>query len=338
MSKSTKNRVSGVQPLGRTRRGGPGCCHCLSEPGRVLPKTAGQAKLSPNLCLPGVVIPNWHLWVRWGILRTRSPGFWPAGIRWCALPVNKLSDLFRRRKPEAGVGLRASVPADTLVVAVGDLHGQLELLETLWLRIADLARQSTCRHRTLVFVGDYVDRGPHSAELVDRLLDGFDGFETVFLKGNHDETLLQFLLDPSVGEVWRNFGGLETLRSYGVSHDPARSWADTRNALALAMPQAHINFFKNLKLHHLAGDYLFVHAGLRPHVRLEDQSAQDLLWIREEFLDSSSDFGRVVVHGHTPAREPEVRHNRIGIDTGAYMSGKLTALVLEGRERQFLST
>ncbi len=261
----------------------------------------------------------------------------PAG-RWCALPGRKLSELFRRMKPAPEVELRAAVPDDTLVVAVGDLHGQLELLERLWLRIADVARQSSCRHKVLIFVGDYVDRGPHSAELIDRLLEGFAGFESVFLKGNHDETVLQFLSDPSVGEVWKNFGGLETLRSYGVTHDRSRGWADTRNALALAMPQAHINFFKNLKLHHQVGDYLFVHAGLRPHVRLEDQTAQDLLWIREEFLDSSANFGRVVVHGHTPAREPEVRHNRIGIDTGAYMSGKLTALVLEGRERQFLST
>lgn len=249
-----------------------------------------------------------------------------------------LSDLFRRRKVADDAPARASVPDDIFVAAIGDVHGHFDLVEALWLLISERARQSSCRHKTLIFVGDYVDRGPQSAALVDRLLQGFEGFETVFLMGNHDETLVQFLSDPSVGEAWRNFGGLETLRSYGVSHDPGRGWADTRNAFAMAMPQAHIRFFKNLKLHHTIGDYLFVHAGLRPHVRLEDQSTLDLLWIRDEFLESSANFGRIVVHGHTPEREPVVRHNRIGIDTGAYMSGKLTALVLEGRERQFLST
>ena len=281
---------------------------------------------------------NWHLQACWGIFCPCRDGFSRAGSRWYALSGKRLSDLFRRRKATEEAPVRASVPDDVFVAAIGDVHGHLDLVEQLWQLISDKARQSQCRHKVLVFVGDYVDRGPRSAALVDRLLQGFDGFETVYLMGNHDQTLLQFLSDPSVGEVWRNFGGLETLRSYGVTYDPARGWADTRSAFALAMPQAHIHFFKNLKLHHVIADYVFVHAGLRPHVKLEDQSTQDLLWIREEFLDSDTNFGRVVVHGHTPAREPVVRHNRIGIDTGAYMSGKLTALVLEGRERQFLST
>ena len=134
------------------------------------------------------------------------------------------------------------------------------------------------------------------------------------------------------------FGGLDTLRSYGVDPSPSASWAETRNAFAEALPQAHLHFFKNLRLHHAVGNYLFVHAGLRPHVRLEDQSTQDLLWIREDFLDSDAVFGRVIVHGHTPGRTPVVRQNRIGIDTGAYATGCLTALLLEGRQRQFLST
>jgi serine/threonine protein phosphatase 1 len=190
----------------------------------------------------------------------------------------------------------------------------------------------------LIFVGDYVDRGPDARAVVDRMLQGFPGFETVFLKGNHDETLLQFLNDPTIGDAWRSFGGLDTLRSYGVTHTPGQNWAQTRSEFAAALPSAHAEFFKNLKLHVTVGDYLFVHAGIRPRVPLEDQREADLLWIRDEFLESPANFGRVVVHGHTPTGEPVVRANRIGIDTGAYMTGKLTALVLEERTRRFLST
>lgn len=249
-----------------------------------------------------------------------------------------LRALFGRRKPEENVELRASVPDGQFVAAIGDLHGRLDLLELLWPKIDAASRLSSCRHRTLVFIGDYVDRGALSSALVERLLDGFPGFESIFLKGNHDETLLQFLADPKVGDTWRNFGGLETLSSYGVAYAPGKSWVETRNEFALALPQTHLQFFKNLRLHAVIGGYVFVHAGLKPYVALDDQRETDLLWIREEFLESRANFGRVVVHGHTPTAEPVVRHNRIGIDTGAYLSGKLTALVLEGRNRQFLST
>ena len=249
-----------------------------------------------------------------------------------------MRSIFGWRKREAAQTLHASVPADYFVAAVGDVHGRLDLLEQLWVMIEGASRQSAARQRILVFVGDYVDRGLQSAHVVDRMLDGFPGFETVFLKGNHDETLLQFLTDYSVGEAWRNFGGLETLKSYGVSHTPGKNWAQTRSEFVTALPQSHEAFFKNLRLHVAIGDYLFVHAGLKPRVPLEEQRESDLLWIRDEFLNSTVNFGRVVVHGHTPTDAPDVRRNRIGIDTGAYMTGKLTALILEGRERRFLST
>jgi len=241
-----------------------------------------------------------------------------------------------KRREEAAT--RSSAPPGQFVVAVGDVHGRLDLVEMLWHQIDAASRLSSARQRTLIFVGDYIDRGMHSAELIDRLLEGFPGFETIYLKGNHDETLLQFLTDPTIGEVWRNFGGLETLRSYGVSHTPGKSWSQTRSEFADAIPRSHVDFFKNLKLHASVGDYLFVHAGLKPRVPLEDQRETDLLWIREEFLESTANFGRIVVHGHTPTETPDIRPNRIGIDTGAYMTGTLTALVLEGRSRRFLST
>lgn len=233
---------------------------------------------------------------------------------------------------------RSSVPPGHFVVAIGDVHGRLDLLEMLWQQVEAASRLSSARHRTLIFLGDYVDRGLHSAHVIDRFLEGFPGFETIFLKGNHDETLLQFLVDPTIGDVWRNFGGLETLRSYGVVHTTEKSWAETRSQFAAAIPKAHVDFFKNLKLHVSVGDYLFVHAGLKPRVPLEAQREFDLLWIRDEFLNSEANFGRVVVHGHTPTETPDIRPNRIGIDTGAYMTGKLTALILEDKSRQFLWT
>ncbi len=246
--------------------------------------------------------------------------------------------IFGWQKRDGEASGRSAVPPGRFVVAIGDVHGRLDLVESLWRQIDATSRLSSARQRTLIFVGDYVDRGLQSAHLIDRLLEGFPGFETIFLKGNHDETLLQFLTDPSIGEAWRNFGGLETLRSYGVSHAAGKSWSQTRSEFAAAIPKAHVDFFKNLKLHVGVGDYLFVHAGIKPRVPLEDQRETDLLWIREEFLESSVNFGRIVVHGHTPTETPDIRANRIGIDTGAYMTGRLTALVLEDRSRRFLST
>lgn len=233
---------------------------------------------------------------------------------------------------------RAAVPDDTLVIAIGDIHGRIDLLEDLWKQLSSIAARSQCRRRVLVFLGDYVDRGPDSATVIDRLLQGFDGFTTICLKGNHEETMLQFVGSPQVGELWRNFGGIETLRSYGVAHAQGSNWSDTRAAFAMALPPPHLDFLKNLKLHHVEGDYVFVHAGVRPHVSLDEQAEHDLLWIRDEFLDSDADFGQVVIHGHTPTQEPVIRGNRIGIDTGAFFTGRLTALVLEGRERRLVST
>jgi serine/threonine protein phosphatase 1 len=245
--------------------------------------------------------------------------------------------LFKRKASARGPA-GGRVPDGQLVVAVGDIHGRRDLLDALWPKIEAAARVSAARKRTLVFVGDYVDRGLQSREVVDRLLEGFAGFETTFLKGNHDETLVQFLSDPRLGEVWRAFGGIETLRSYGVQHKPGADWAQTRADFATKLPPEHLQFFQTLQLHRVVGDYLFVHAGLRPGVSLQHQAEKDLLWIRDEFLHSTMSFGHIVVHGHTPETAPVTRPNRIGIDTGAFMTGVLTALVLEGSSQRFVST
>jgi serine/threonine protein phosphatase 1 len=195
----------------------------------------------------------------------------------------------------------------------------------------------------LVYLGDYIDRGADSKGVVDRLIDApLPGFECIHLKGNHEAALLDFLQDVAIGPDWLGVGGTATLQSYGVR---VPDWAIDREAMLRAqaelrhlMPREHRDFYRSLRLSHLEGDFLMVHAGVRPGVPLEAQSEGDLLWIREQFLRSNQDFGKIVVHGHTIAELPELRRNRIGIDTGAFHSGRLTCLVVQGAELGFLQT
>jgi serine/threonine protein phosphatase 1 len=229
-------------------------------------------------------------------------------------------------------------PEGVWVAAIGDVHGQLGPLNALIAKLEAIARDSKASRKILVFLGDYIDRGLKSRQVVDRLVAGFPGFETHFLRGNHDETLLQFLEDSSVANAWKDFGGLETLGSYGVGRTRTGDWRDTQAELRGKLPEQHLNFFRDLEMQFQIGDYLFVHAGLRPGVPLSEQAPHDMMWIRDEFLHSNADFGPLVVHGHTPKSAPEVRANRIGIDTGAYMTGILTAVVLEGSDRVFVGS
>lgn len=252
--------------------------------------------------------------------------------------------LFRKSERSAVPGRRAAKLPDGLrVYAIGDIHGRLDLLTQMHETIRADAAQSGAPHRCVVYLGDYIDRGLESRQVVDYLLDEpLEGFEPVYLMGNHEQVLLQFLEDPGVGPNWFFFGGDATLYSYRVpgaspAIDAARL-AKVQTGFQNALPPRHLAFYRDLAYQHRAGDYLFVHAGIKPGVPAERQSETDLLWIREEFLDSTADHGAIVVHGHTIAPEPVVRPNRIGIDTGAYASGKLTALVLEGAERRFLHT
>ena len=179
--------------------------------------------------------------------------------------------------------------------------------------------------------------------MLDRLSGDFaPGFERVFLKGNHELALRQFMDDAGFGRSWKYYGGLETLHSYGIkeltlSDDPA-DFERARQHFNEVLPDKHREFLDNLLLSAEFGDYFFVHAGVRPGIALHRQIEEDLLWIREEFLDSSSTYGKVVVHGHTPREAVEFRANRIGVDTGAYMTGVLTALVLEGEEQRLIQT
>ena len=187
-----------------------------------------------------------------------------------------------------------------------------------------------------------MDRGPRSADVIERLLTGLpDGFESHVLLGNHEVILLNFLDRPETLGHWLSNGGEATLASYGVrvpdDHESPYAATACRDAFAAALPKRHLKFLNALDLHFSCGDYLFVHAGLRPGVKLKKQDPKDLVWIRHEFLDSGEDFGVVVVHGHTPASRPVIRPNRIGIDTGAFVNGRLTAIRLRKKKCKFLS-
>ena len=236
------------------------------------------------------------------------------------------------------------VPDGRRVYAIGDVHGRLDLLNRLLARIEDDAARHAPSAFSLVFLGDYVDRGPHSRGVVERLMAGppstgpLAGAEWRCLKGNHEEFLIRFLDEPMQGGAWCRNGGIETVRSYAgpLPEDMEGDLAALQLALSRAMPPSHVRFLARLPLTHREGDYLFVHAGIRPGVALEDQEPSDLLWIRDDFLFDSSPLGVTVVHGHTPGSVPEIRTNRIGIDTGAYYSGTLTALVLDGSDMKFL--
>lgn len=238
-------------------------------------------------------------------------------------------------------GRRPSLPAGLRIYAVGDIHGRLDLLDELLARIkSDIAGRPTARP-VFVFLGDYIDRGPSSRETIDRLVEHGSANETVFLRGNHELIAIKCLSDRSLFDQWLRLGGLETLVSYGVISEPrvsGRQIVELQSAFHHALPQTHFRFFRDLQNTYACGDFFFVHAGAKPNVELSQQKESDLLWIRGEFLSSNYDFGKIIVHGHTPAREVEVRPNRINIDTGAFATGRLTCLVLEDQSLSVIDT
>lgn len=238
----------------------------------------------------------------------------------------------------------AAVPEGSVVYAVGDIHGRADLLDRLHDKIAGDAAGRSEPRKVLVYLGDYVDRGLESRQVIDRLLDPpDDGFERVLLKGNHEDAMLQFLDDTAIGPSWMGFGGDATLYSYGVDvlgtpPEGIDRLAFIQQMLRDRLPRSHADLLGALRLCHAEGDYYFCHAGVRPGVPLEAQSAEDLMWIRDDFLNSRKPLGKIVVHGHSIETHPVVTANRIGIDTGAFATGVLTALVLAGEQHSFLST
>ncbi|WP_231471250.1 metallophosphoesterase family protein [Novosphingobium sp. CECT 9465] len=250
----------------------------------------------------------------------------------------KLRTLFSpvRDEPE---GPRACVPAGQRVYAIGDIHGRLDLFEQLLDQIAadDAARGKADTH--IVLLGDLIDRGPDSRSVVDRAIALVQGGKVRVLAGNHEEMLLGSIEHDETLRHFLRHGGKETMFSYGLlPEEYAQAKLDLlRERLVQLVPESHVVFMRAMENQVVFGDYLFVHAGIRPGVPLDEQMLPDLRWIRREFLDHAEPHSHVVVHGHTITAEPEVRPNRIGIDTGAFASGRLTAIGLEGAERWFLS-
>jgi serine/threonine protein phosphatase 1 len=228
---------------------------------------------------------------------------------------------------------------DTRLYVIGDIHGRLDLLEGV---IEAIDRDVAARpgKALTVTLGDYVDRGPQSRGVIERLAANPFPTSYVPLKGNHEAIFEAFLADPAVGAHWRRLGGLETLASFGVPVQQAmlgRNYGETALRLRKALTDKQARFFAALQLSLTVGCYFLCHAGVRPGVPLARQTEEDLLWIREEFLESSADFGKIIVHGHTPVTAPEVLPNRINIDTGAFATGRLTCIVLEGGRHRFLT-
>ena len=227
------------------------------------------------------------------------------------------------------------MPEGIRIYAIGDVHGRADLLALLLSQIeVDIVLHPVPRPIT-VFLGDYIDRGPASKEVLDLLVERRSRPEAVFLKGNHEDLFLKFLKDATVLDAWRHCGGLETLVAYGLKppmNPTPFEQAQLARDIAGVLPETHREFLASLKLSFICGDFLFVHAGVRPLVPIRRQTEADLLWIRDEFLLWEKEFEKMVVHGHTPVREPDIRPNRINIDTGAFATGRLTCLVIEGAD------
>ncbi|NNJ64985.1 MAG: serine/threonine protein phosphatase [Xanthomonadales bacterium] len=233
------------------------------------------------------------------------------------------------------------LPPGRRVYSIGDIHGRLDLLEELH----EMIREDAADYdgaKAIIYLGDFIDRGAQSKQVVDRLIEQpLDGFEAIHILGNHEQAMLDFLEHPEAAAAWLNFGGQVTLLSYGAGLgrvQMARQVHLLRDELDAKLPQSHREFLASCRLMHVEGSYCFAHAGIRPGVSLDQQKAEDLMWIREEFCRSREDHGCIVVHGHSITEEVEWQPNRIGIDTGAYYSGLLTALVLEGDQQRLLQT
>ena len=243
--------------------------------------------------------------------------------------------LFRRRQPTE----EASVPRGTRVYAIGDIHGRADLLHEIHRLIREDFNRAPVERPVAVYLGDYIDRGLESRQVVDTLLDQpLAGFERIHLRGNHEDLMLRFLEDAAIGPNWMLNGGDATVYSYTGARDMFDDIGAVQAKLRAALPPRHFEFFRTLSLSYAEGGYFFAHAGIRPNRSLEKQDPADLMWIREEFLNSTASHPKTVVHGHSIHFTPEVRANRIGIDTGAYATGTLTCLMLQGTRRDFLHT
>jgi|CXWL01.1.fsa_nt_gi serine/threonine protein phosphatase 1 len=247
------------------------------------------------------------------------------------------------RKPAAAPAPLARFPDDRVGFAVGDIHGRADLLASLLNLVEGRALSDTRPGGPpiIIFLGDYIDRGRQSKAVIDLLLTRPEGFERRCLMGNHEQAMLAFLAAPLENRGWLAHGGTETLMAYGVQPPPSlgsddSQWLDVAAKLKEKLPDTHAAFLAGLERYVQLGDYTFVHAGIDPDKALDEQTDTDLFWIRERFLTDRRPLQHRVVHGHTPGPKPYADPRRIGIDTGAYASGILTAARFEGDEVSFI--
>ena len=241
---------------------------------------------------------------------------------------------FLNRKSNIAASL-SGLSAGVRVYCIGDIHGRLDLLTAVHEKIKAHKAESTDKIY-VVYLGDYVDRGPQSMQVVDYLINSpLDNVQNIYLLGNHEQTLLQFLYGSAdmIAHDWFRFGGLATLQSYGITLKGIPTHKDIdglRTEFSEQCPFSHKQFYQTLLDYFELDNYYFVHAGIKPKVKLSKQSVDDLLWIREEFLNSTRQHGKIIVHGHSVSEAPEILPNRIGLDTGAYASNILTCAVFQG--------
>lgn len=239
---------------------------------------------------------------------------------------------------------QAFIPDGQLIYAVGDLHGMVGLAKAMIERLLGDAKSYPDLEPHLIFLGDFVDKGDHSKDVICLLveLSKRKDVRTTFIKGNHEDAMLTFLAHPSFGPQWISYGGAQTLASYGISMPEVRKynpaiWEDVALRFKEAVPKEHIEFLEGLPTSIRIGNYFFVHAGVRPNRPLEDQEDSDLMWIRRQFLEDKQNLAAIIVHGHSPDLEAYQDQRRIGVDTGAYATGKLSAVRLVGTSSCILS-
>lgn len=252
---------------------------------------------------------------------------------------NLINKLFRTRNK---LVLTPSLPDGTRIYCIGDIHGCHDLLIKLINRIELDARDFPGRI-ILIYLGDFIDRGSHSKEVINFILNyQHNNFETIYIRGNHEQTLLDFFSDDSIARIWLSFGGMATLASYGVrvTKIPTKreDFLYLQQQLSDLLPPAHYKFLQDTRFYYSLGSYFFVHAGINPYYSLANQRPEDMMWIRNEFTETKKTFEKIIVHGHTITTQVELLPNRIGIDTGAYMSGILSCLVLEADQKRIIQT
>ncbi len=258
--------------------------------------------------------------------------------KWYLLLKQLIKSFFKKKTK-----IEPYLPAGVRIYCIGDIHGCNQLLIDLIKKIK-IDSIGFSGQIMIIYLGDYIDRGNHSKEVIETLISTpiAENIEHIYLRGNHEQTLLDFIQEDSVGRAWFSFGGLATLVSYNVSIGkiPTKKadFKAIQQQLIEKLPDAHHQFLTKTTLSYSLGAYYFVHAGIYPGKSLAKQNPEDMLWIRDDFIASEKIHEKIIVHGHTVTDTPELLNNRIGIDTGAYASGVLTCLVLEENQQRILQT